>query len=217
MNSINKILESEKPAKWLFCGDSITHGVYHTFGMHDYVQIFEARVRWELKRYTDIVIRTATTNWTTQSILDNIEWCILQFQPDVVSLMIGMNDANCLTLDQFIDNYHQILDIIKSKTKSEIIIHTPNTIIPNSDTRREQELPAIVEEIRAIGKEYNLMVIDHYAEYSKARTDDPRRTYSWMSDSIHPNVMGHKAFARLIFKELNIWDENTQVFWTLIP
>jgi hypothetical protein len=52
------LLRTEKPVKWLFYGDSITHGAAHTRGWRDYTEIFSERIRTELQRAEDVVIKT---------------------------------------------------------------------------------------------------------------------------------------------------------------
>lgn len=66
MDRIKQLLKQDKPVKWLFTGDSITHGASHTFGWRDYVQVFEERARYELGRVSDVVIRTGISGWTTR-------------------------------------------------------------------------------------------------------------------------------------------------------
>jgi len=209
MDAIRSLLNSEQPVKWLFTGDSITHGVYYTLGQRDYVQIFEERVRGEMGRSRDLVIRTAVGGWTTELVYADIEWNILQFDPDVVSIMLGMNDACLLTLDDFGRHYRAILDAIAEKTHARAILHTPNPVVPGSDPSREASLPAIVERVRALGTERGLPVVDHWAEWQRAWQEDPGRIHTWMGDAIHPSVYGHRAFARLLLGELGIWDDSS--------
>jgi lysophospholipase L1-like esterase len=216
MERIKELLKSDEPIKWVFAGDSITHGAFHTLGCRDYVQIFEERVRYEKWRIKDAVIRTAISGWITGILLENIDWNILQYDPDVVSIMIGMNDAAGVDEDDmkgrvasFYGNYNKILDTIAEKTHAEVILHTPNPVIPGLDPMREPNLPTLVEQIKQIGRERNIPVVDHWTEWNRAREENPIRTHSWMNDFIHPGAQGHRAFARLLLKELDLWDENT--------
>jgi lysophospholipase L1-like esterase len=93
MKRIIERMKSEKPIKWVFTGDSITHGALHTWGARDYTEHFCERIRYEMNRIRDIVIKTGISGWTTGFIREDIEWNILQFKTDVVSIMIGMNDC----------------------------------------------------------------------------------------------------------------------------
>ena len=90
MERIKASLKSERPLKWLFYGDSITHGAFHTFGARDYTQLFAEKVRYELKRFTDVVINTAISGNNSRQLLNGFDWRVGQFRPDAVFLMIGM-------------------------------------------------------------------------------------------------------------------------------
>ena len=53
--ALNKIAEHIKNRgkqqwTWVFYGDSITHGAAHTHGWRSFPEIFQERVRWELKK-----------------------------------------------------------------------------------------------------------------------------------------------------------------------
>lgn len=211
MEAISDLLKSEESIKWLFTGDSITHGALHTYGSRDYVQIFEERVRYELARGRDIVIKTGISGWRSQNLLDDIECNILQFKPQVVSIMVGMNDATsgCDYLDAFTANCNSLIDQIQTGTGAIIILHTTNPIAPGGDPSREPALPYINERIIAIGEQRDLAVIDHYAYWKRVWEQNPLRMLQWTDDPIHPNDFGHKAMAKLLFKGLGIWDDSS--------
>ena len=216
MDRIKSLIKSEKPLRWVFAGDSITHGVRHTLGYRDYVQIVEERLTGELPRYQDAVIKTGVSGWTTGALRKNLNVHVLDFSPDIVSLMIGMNDCARISITEFEDNYKFILDAILNSGKTNILLHTPNPIIPNCDATRLL-LPEFVEKILGIASSYKLPIIDHYAYWLKSWEQNSRRKYSWMSDAIHPNHFGHRAFARLILQELDIWAEETNCIGVRIP
>ena len=51
-------LPLDEPLRWVFAGDSITHGALHTMGWRDYTELFSERLRHELKRPRDCVVKT---------------------------------------------------------------------------------------------------------------------------------------------------------------
>lgn len=216
MDKIKSLIKSEKPLRWVFTGDSITHGLRHTYGYRDYVQIFEERITGELTRNKDAIIKTGVSGWTTGALRSSLNLHVLDFSPDIVSLMIGMNDCARIPITEFEDNYKYILDAILNSGKTSILLHTPNPIIPNCDVTRTL-LPEFVEKILEIASSYNLPIINHYEYWNKSWDENSRRIYSWMSDAIHPNHFGHRAFARLIMQELDIWSEETNSIGVRIP
>src|SRR3954465_1714944 len=92
-DSIQRLLQGEHPLTWVFTGDSITHGALHTMGWRSYVEHFAERVRFELKRSRDIVVNTGISGNRMTNLLADAEWRVHRFQPQVVSLMMGMNDC----------------------------------------------------------------------------------------------------------------------------
>ena len=82
-----------EPILWVFPGDSITHGWRHTMGWRDYTEIFSERVRGELRRLRDVVIKTAVKGWRVSDLRADLEWSVLQHRPHVLSIALGMNDC----------------------------------------------------------------------------------------------------------------------------
>ena len=54
---------------------------------------FGERVRWELRRFYDVVINTGVCGECSGGLRASLESRVLRFHPDVVLVLIGMNDA----------------------------------------------------------------------------------------------------------------------------
>ena len=110
MEKIKKMLSSEVPIRWVFSGDSITHGAFHTFGERDYTELFSERIRFDMHRSLDVIIKTAISGTDTSSPLNNFNTLIGQFTPHVVFLMFGMNDcsAEALPPEKFEQNLYDL-------------------------------------------------------------------------------------------------------------
>ena len=204
MERIRRFLKSPEPVKWLFYGDSITHGALHTFGGRDYTELFAERVRFELGRTMDVVLNTAISGNTTRPLLEGFDWRVTQFNPDVVLLMIGMNDCsanNEVTLEAFSANLRELVDRIGA-LDSETVLQTTCPILPGSSQDREPHFDAYMDAIRNLARERDLPLIDH-TEHWRRHSD--KHDY-WMSNAFHPNHHGHCAFARLLYDALDIYD-----------
>ena len=210
-------LKSAEPIKWLFAGDSITHGALHTWGWRDYTELFSERIRFEMGRTRDFVIKSALSGWNTQNLRENIEWNIMQFKADVVSIMIGMNDCKDGEggVGNFYDNYNAILDHILQNPKTLVMLHTTNPIWPQAVERAS--LPLYNDKIIQLARERKLPVIDHWSYWPQAIKEIDFRAISWMNDSLHPGVYGHRAMAHLIFRELGIWDNASYTSRFFVP
>ena len=202
MERVKRLLAGEKPVKWLFYGDSITHGALHTMGYRDYTELFAERVRFEMARSTDIVINTAISGNTTRQLLNEFDWRVRQFAPHVVFLMIGMNDSastNSVSLEEFETNLQKICGMILGLPAIPVI-QTTCPILPGTAPEREPYFDDYMEGCRKAAKNLTLPLIDHMLFWEQ-RTD---RHFYWMSNAFHPNEYGHRAFAFCLFAELGI-------------
>ncbi len=216
MERVKKLLRCEKPLTWIFYGDSITHGSKHTFGWRDYTELFAERVRYELGRTMDVIINTAISGDNTRGLLESFDWRVKRFNPDVVFIMIGMNDCseqNPISLDEFTENLEKLAEKI-TDIKAIPIMQTTCPIIPHHAPDREPYFPSYMEAIRNLANEKNLPLIDH----TKYWQENEEKLFYWMSNAFHPNELGHRAFAKLIFQSLDIWDtSNSYACKLLIP
>ncbi len=204
------------PIKWIFTGDSITHGAHHTFGYRDYPEHFAERVRWEKGRGRDSIITTGVSGWRITHIAEDLEWNVLQYSPQTVSLNVGMNDcvAGAEGVAPFGAVYRQVLDLIRKETDAALILHTPNTIL-DTPQRLRANLALYSGEIRKIAKEYDTVLVDH----ERVWLDAERRQalMYWLSDEIHPNEYGHRAMAHTLLRELDLFDPESFVCRLLVP
>lgn len=201
---MQKMLQNgTKPITWVFVGDSITHGALHTHGWRSYPEHFAERVRWELKRYTDIVINTGVTNDTTNILLNTWDERVACFKPGVVSIMEGMNDScdGAIDKEKFAKNLSEIIRKVR-QIKAIPILHTMNTINP-ADLQRKN-LPEYVEVIRAVAQKEKAILVDNYQCWDV--NSNPRK---WLNDNIHPNEVGHRAIADEMFRTLEIFDDKS--------
>ena len=204
MEKIRKLLSSDTPVRWVFSGDSITHGAFHTFGARDYTELFTERIRFEMRRGLDVIIKTAISGTNTSSPLSNFNALIGQFTPHVVFLMFGMNDcsAEAVPPEKFEQNLYDLVDKITG-IGAVPVLQTTCPVLPGACPEREQYLDKYMDLIRAAAESKKLDLIDHNLFWKKHGTD----LHYWMNDAIHPNAFGHRVFARLIFEKMGIFDK----------
>ena len=208
MERVRVLLKSRDPLKWLFAGDSITHGAVHTFGSRDYTELFSERLRSELGRPRDIVIKTAISGHTTSRLLEDFDWRHAQFAPDVTFVMIGMNDCSAarnIPLAVFRDNLAELVRRLGA-LRSLVVLQTTCPILPGTAPDREPNFPAYMEAIRAAAAEFTLPLVDHTRRWEELERKAPGSHFYWMSNAFHPNAAGHRLFAEEIYRELGLWD-----------
>ena len=201
LEAIQELLQSPQPVKWLFTGDSITHGALHTMGHRDYPEHFRERVRWELRRMQDCVINNACSGWTVKVAGENLDSNVLQFKPDVVFLNFAPNDCvgGAAGLNNFKSNYLEVIDRIQNETSALVVLQTPSLLI-SLDEVRFAELPAYIQVVRNIADERQLLLIDHSSAWEEENAKGTMMY--WLSDAVHPNEYGHLAMAHTLFRSL---------------
>lgn len=215
-NAIADILANDRPVNWIFTGDSITHGAFHSLGHRDYPEHFSERLRWEMQRLYHVVVTTGISGWTINDLSEHFEWAVLKRDPDVVSINLGINDCakGPGNLETFIALYRSVLDRILAETNAAVILHTPNAIDAGPQWNRESLLQ-YVEAIRMIAAEHNVVLVDHAKVWEEAR-GNASLAY-WLSDALHPNEYGHRVMAHTLFQELGIFDSQSAVCRLMIP
>ncbi|HRJ70997.1 MAG TPA: SGNH/GDSL hydrolase family protein [Terrimicrobiaceae bacterium] len=215
MHQISSILARPEPAKWVFYGDSITHGAFHTFGQRDYTEHFAERLRTELGRAQDIVMKTAISGNTTRALLETFDWRVASLQPDVVFVMIGMNDCSTgrdIPLAEFRSNLESVIRKIQA-LGAVPVLQTTCPILPNSAPDREGNFPQYMQAVRECAAALALPFVDH-EEHWKAHST---QHYYWMSNAFHPNGAGHLAFAHELFRKLGIFDPASATCRLFVP
>ena len=207
-------LKEKNKMTWLFMGDSITHAALWTKGYDGVAQTFEKYLKDEMGRTSDIVINTAVSGATTTSTLNNIEQRLEKYTPDVVSIMLGTNDAATggLTADIYKKNLETIIEKIRSKNKDAVIILRTPTPMWNTGSR-EVNIPQYIAKMKQVADEQNLIYIDQYTELQKAFQD-----YSWLKkdtvlfgNNLHPGANGHLLMTRHFLKGCGLWREDSEI------
>lgn len=206
-----ELLIGIRPLTWVFTGDSITQGAQYTAGARSYVEHFSERTRCELHRYHDAIINTAAPGDTSRSLLDDFEWRVLRFRPDVVSIMVGLNDAagGRTRRSEFRDNLKFLVECARSEG-ALILLHTP----PHVDLDRASgraELRNYVRLIRDVARDLDVACVDHWAYWKKYQESEAGEVAkSWLAaDGVHPTAAGHRVMARLLFKRFGLLDEKS--------
>lgn len=212
MEKIKAMLAGEAPVKWLFYGDSITHGARHTWGWRDYPELFDERIRCELERTMDVVINTAIGGDTSEGLIESFDWRVAQFRPHVAFVMIGMNDCSRNTDTVFEANLHTLADRF-AEIECQPVMQTTCTIQKGGAPEREPYIDAYMQKVRDVAAARSLPLIDHTAHWKQNADKLPY----WLDDPFHPDEQGHRAFAHLIFRELGIFDPQSATCRLFVP
>lgn len=205
------MIEGDKGLNIVFTGDSITHGPLHTKGYRSYTEHFRERLKEKFKnniiKENIMVFNTGVSGATTRDIIRDFNICVNIYNPDIVFIMLGMNDSSneIVPLEEYRKNILELINKVR-KIGAIPILQTSNTI--KIDLSRKS-LKFYMDVIREVARENNVMLIDHYSHWEDLEKENSNIKNELLSDLIHPNEKGHLEIVKFIFKELDIFEEDS--------
>jgi len=194
----------------LFLGDSITDwGRSRPDGKRlgdGYVKLVADDLQ---SRHPDIdfdFTNTGISGDRTKDILERIRPDMVDRRPDLVVLMIGINDVwrrydrnDPTTQAQFSKNYRAILDAIQKDAKAKVILLEPFLVdVPDKPFR--PDLAPKVASVRLIAATRRLPLIRLDERFRQAAKD--RAPLFYAGDGIHPSPEGARFIADLVVPEI---------------
>jgi len=146
--------------------------------------------------------------------LARMEADVLQHRPHLVVVMFGMNDVTRVPPETYRGNLAQIVQRCRDGG-AEVILCTPNSIYPEDEARPVERLAEYAEIVRAVGAAQGVPVADCYQAYEAVRAADRRAWMGLMSETIHPNMRGHKVFAEEVARVIGgrrVWLRDVPAF-----
>lgn len=201
----------KQPRTWLFTGDSITHGNEHTYGMRSWSEQFAQRLV-ELGHCADTVINTGISGDTsmatptTLGVNTRFAARVGAYRPDVVFVMLGMNDASSamgISQEAYLANMGEIVDKIRAHGAIPVLA-TSNPIRSTAEADQRNRYSCYVKGLRGLAGAKRVVLVDQYADW--LTRPGGVMPMAWFGDAIHPNGLGHWHFARTLFQTIGGWD-----------
>ena len=195
-----------KKIKILFQGDSITDAGRDKRNYHD--------MGWGYPKYASALIAEAhpeldiefinfgiSGNRTCQ-LFDRLYPDAIAFQPDVISILIGINDIwhrygndKITTTDAQLElNYRSILERIKKETNAKIIILAPYLLDCDDKEHMREDLKTVLPIVRKLADEYADAYVPLDELFDEALKTQPAPQY-YSGDAVHPNENGARFIA----------------------
>ena len=194
----------------VFQGDSITDAKRDKRNYHDMGKGYP-KYASELiaKAFPDAgieFINLGISGNRTDQLFDRLYPDASALEPDVISILIGINDiwhrhgtGKIETTDAQIEaNYRAILERLKAQTNAKIVILAPYLLDSEDKESWRGELNAILTIIRSLAKEYADVYIPLDEIFEEALKTQPEPQY-YSGDGVHPNDNGSAFIGKQYF------------------
>ena len=186
--------------KILFQGDSITDAGRDRADAHDLGNGYpKYAARYIAAQHPDKefeFLNFGISGNRTCQLFDRLHAEGIAQQPDVISIMIGINDiwhrhmSNIRTTDeQLVLNYRETLKRLKAETNAKIVMLAPYLLDCTDKENVRTDLHRILPAIRALAAEYADVYVPTDELFEEALKTQPEPHY-YSGDGVHPNANG---------------------------
>ena len=195
-----------KKLRILFQGDSITDAGrdkrnYHNMG-NGYPKFASKLIAEAHPEIEFDFINLGISGNRTDQLFDRLYPDAIALQPDVISILIGINDiwhrkSNILTTDAQIElNYRTILTLLRERTNAKIVMIAPYVLDAEDKDFLREDHKKIIPIVRALAEEFADVYIPLDEKFDEAvKTQPEPRFYS--GDGVHPNQNGAELIGKL--------------------
>ena len=203
----------------LFQGDSITDGgrgrnndPNHTMG-HGYAFSIASRLGEAFAEKANMFYNRGISGNKVTDLQNRWQADTLDLKPDVLSILIGVNDAhsvvrqqNIVTPEKYEEVYRSILSLTKIQLPECMLVLCEPFILPvgkvkdnwtvlNEDLQKRQLI------VRTLAKEFDAVFVPLQKVFTDAVSRAPNEY--WMWDGVHPTYSGHELMAKQWIKEVS--------------
>lgn len=190
----------------LFQGDSITDAGRDKRNYHDlgrgYPFYAADLIRENHPDLDPDFINLGISGNRTSQLFDRLYTDGISLKPDVISILIGINDVwhrygpeHIETTDeQLALNYRKILERIKAQTNAKIIILSPYLLDADDKENMRRDLTTVLPIVRELAKEFADAYVPLDELFDEALKTQPHPLY-YSPDGVHPNENGARFIA----------------------
>ena len=194
--------------KILFQGDSITDAGRDKRNYHDLGQGYPKYAAEHIRAAfpdTDFeFINFGISGNRTSELFDRLYNDGIAFQPDVISILIGINDIwhrhnvnRIATTDAQIElNYRCILERLKRETNAKIVMLSPYVLDAVDKDYIREDLKTVLPIVRKLAEEFADVFIPLDKHFEEALKTQPEPLY-YSADGVHPNDNGRMFIGKI--------------------
>ena len=195
----------------LFIGDSITDAgrleeAYRPFG-YGYVHFVAYGLLAKYSEYNLSIINTGMSGDTIRDLDYRWERDCLNHKPDVLSILIGINDVfrqysdrqdEAILLDEYQLTYKRLLSLVKVKYNCQLILIEPFMFCDDKANPAYKALLQYIDAVRALAEEFNAILVPLQELIDDKITKVSPEKFS--DDMVHPYVWAHAWIAQQWFE-----------------
>ena len=199
--------------KILFQGDSITDAGRDRRNYHDvgpgYPKYAKELIVSEFPDVDFEFFNFGISGNRTGQLFDRLYQDGIAFQPDIFSILLGINDiwhrhsSNIATTYEQIEvNYRSILERVKNETDAKIVILAPFTLDAPKAASAHEERRELVAIVKKLADKYADAYIPLDEVFDEAIKSQPEPLY-YSDDGFHPNENGRALIGALYAEAVN--------------
>jgi lysophospholipase L1-like esterase len=186
----------------VFIGDSITDAGrllsgYKPFG-YGYVNFAANQLLAKYPDYNIEIINTGISGNTIRDLKLRWENDCLKHNPDIVSVLIGINDVwrlhtnrlnEAVLLDEYELTYKQLLARVKEKGNIQLILMEPFMFCDDSNNPFYKDLQNYIAAVHRLAEQYSALLVPLQKSINEMIERVPQER--WSDDMVHPYIWAH--------------------------
>ena len=199
-------IELKKDMTILFQGDSITdcdrgYSGYGEMG-YGYANIVTIKLYKEYPELNLSFLNRGISGERVEDLLARWEGDCIQLKPDVVSVLVGVNNtwpryfsSNITDEEAFYNDYCSIMQKTKDTLDPQLILCEPFILNVSEDIKAwREDLDPKIEIVRKLAKKFSAILVPFDTMFAEASKEvDPAH---WAEDGVHPTQAGHELMAK---------------------
>ncbi|MBN2295590.1 MAG: SGNH/GDSL hydrolase family protein [Pirellulales bacterium] len=200
-HTIAKLETGVEPVRVVAFGDSITGVYYHTGSRRAWCDMLGIALQKAYPKAKIQMFNAGISGHTSSQGLARIQRDVIDRKPHLVVVMFGMNDCARGDIDTFRKNTEEIVKRLRG-AGAEVMLCTPNNVYPNNP-RPQARLAKYAQITREVAAKMSVPLVDSYQAYEDVQKKNNTDWCLLMSETIHPNMNGHKLFAEKITEAIS--------------
>lgn len=198
MQQLQKQWPKNRTVRFVFHGHSVPAGYFKTPVIRrfdSYPSLFHQQMCERFPTAAIDVCVTAIGGENSQEGSTRFASDVLALKPDVVFIDYSLNDRRLELQDA--QTYWEVMIVEAKQNGIAVVLLTPTPDSREDITSESAVLESHANQVRQLGKQYGVPVVDSYAEF-QGRVRNGEKVDDYLSQVNHPNRKGHQVVADLL-------------------